>query len=114
MRNRKNMTQHPSDIPRRIYPAFDANLAEAREAVVCSAPMFRFEFSDNLKCRHLPKIESIGRQAETQGRRANRGQRILKMAARHCSRETEISPCPANRGAGPRAKAATGRTAAPL
>jgi hypothetical protein len=86
MRNRKNMIASP----RRSYPAFDANLAEAHEAVVGSAPMFRFEFSDNLKHRHLPKIESISAQRKTQAPRADRGQRILNAAAAARSRKPKF------------------------
>jgi hypothetical protein len=41
------------------YPAFDANLTEAAEAVVGSGATFRFELADNLNFPHLAKIESI-------------------------------------------------------
>jgi hypothetical protein len=52
--------------------------------------MFRFEFSDNLKLRHLSKIESIPTEPETQARRADRGQRILNTAGMACSRKPKF------------------------
>jgi hypothetical protein len=58
----------------RIYPAFDAKLAEAAEAVVGSDAMFRFELADNLNFRHLAKIESISGNAGMQAVRGHRGQ----------------------------------------
>jgi hypothetical protein len=81
----------------RIYPAFDVNLTEAAEAVVGFRAMFRFEFSDNLNFRHLAKIESISNFTGIQASRGHRGQRILNFAVCSLRRETEISPCPANR-----------------
>jgi hypothetical protein len=52
--------------------------------------MFRFEFSDNLKDRHLSKIESISAARETQALRADRGQRILNAADAACSRKPKF------------------------
>jgi hypothetical protein len=52
--------------------------------------MFRFEFSDNLKHRHLPKIESISATGQTQAPRADRGQRILNTAGAARSRKPKF------------------------
>jgi hypothetical protein len=86
------------DFTWRIYPAFEANLTEAAEAGVGSGATFRFELADNLNFRHLAKIESISGNGGMQAARGDRGQRILNFAAGGSLRETEISPCPPNRG----------------
>jgi hypothetical protein len=52
--------------------------------------MFRLEFSDNLKDRHLSKIESISGERKTQALRADRGQRMLNAADAARSRKPKF------------------------